>query len=213
MLFNALWSAFASCRFGSLRDHDWASALNTILSKLDATTNTCERLAVAPLTDKIFSTTLAATAFHMKDHAYNHVLLAHLSELARGSRIENLVRAVDMRLHEYAHFSKPELGYRLGDTRRGIHQAEYDWRRNGRHVECKSSSLAWDAHRRRKDLRCLRLAYDTSTKIPKECKTHAVALIMVTVVGFGHSVALCCTWPSVKSHRESSLYSSFSGPA
>ena len=170
MLFNALWSAFASCRFGSLRDHDWASALNTILSKLDATTNTCERLAVAPLTDKIFSTTLAATAFHMKDHAYNHVLLAHLSELARGSRIENLVRAVDMRLHEHAHFSKPELGYRLGDTRRGIHQAEYDWRRNGRHVECKSSSLAWDAHRRRKDLRCLRLAYDTSTKIPKECK-------------------------------------------
>ena len=186
-IFNALWSAFASCRFGSLRDHDWASALNTILSKLDATTNTCERLAVAPLTDKIFSTTLAATAFHMKDHAYNHVLLAHLSELARGSRIENLVRAVDMRLHEHAHFSKPELGYRLGDTRRGIHQAEYDWRRNGRHVECKSSSLAWDAH--------------------------AAALIMVTVVGFGHSVALCCTWPSVKSHRESSLYSSFSGPA
>ena len=73
--------------------------------------------------------------------------LANLSGTQRGEDLSNLVRDLDATLHPDQEIADPPVGECCNGTRRGRHQAEFDWLRHDRRIECKSSQLQWDGKR------------------------------------------------------------------
>lgn len=62
-----------------------------------------------------------------------------LSAAQRGLRIESLVRRVDAIAHRGSVITDPDAC-----LDRSNHRAQYDWKRDDRRIECKSSRLQWD---------------------------------------------------------------------
>eukprot|EP00959_Pyramimonas_sp_CCMP1952_P439161 9193516-Pyramimonas_sp.AAC.1 len=78
------------------------------------------------------------------DEAYHDVPLASLAGAVRGERIQAIARLVDTILNMGSFVMDPVVGARSNGARRSLRQAEYDWSRDGRRIECKSSQLVWD---------------------------------------------------------------------
>lgn len=128
---------------GPRRESNWALALDSMLSMLDMSTNSCERIAELPLDDGRIQKVVVAKCSFLEDF-YEGVPLAHLNFSARGLRIEALVRAVDTLINSDSVITDALVGYCVNGSLRGQHQAEYDWMRDKQRIECKSSQLYWD---------------------------------------------------------------------
>ena len=71
--------------------------------------------------------------------------LASLDAVTRGKVLTAFARGCDAELHPGAVIEDAEAGERVDGVRRGQNTAEYDWRRDGRRVACKSAQLVWHA--------------------------------------------------------------------
>eukprot|EP00933_Yihiella_yeosuensis_P069533 TRINITY_DN7617_c0_g1_i5.p1 TRINITY_DN7617_c0_g1~~TRINITY_DN7617_c0_g1_i5.p1 ORF type:complete len:414 (-),score=30.55 TRINITY_DN7617_c0_g1_i5:82-1323(-) len=78
------------------------------------------------------------------DHA-----LARLSGSRRGKILENVVRSAISKCDPNVVIEDPDLGQTVNGVCRGQAQAEYDWKSDGRRVECKSAMLTWREGQRR----------------------------------------------------------------
>eukprot|EP00927_Polykrikos_kofoidii_P008114 TRINITY_DN13360_c0_g1_i2.p1 TRINITY_DN13360_c0_g1~~TRINITY_DN13360_c0_g1_i2.p1 ORF type:complete len:441 (+),score=23.63 TRINITY_DN13360_c0_g1_i2:85-1407(+) len=129
---------------GPKYEQNWRIALEVILADLDADTNGCMFMSSLSLEDDMVTSALATRGVDAETSlAYNNVPLAQLSAKARGDRIEELARAVDAMIHSDAQIEDPVLGFCVDGSRRSKGNAGYDWRRNGRRIECKSGQLRW----------------------------------------------------------------------
>eukprot|EP00927_Polykrikos_kofoidii_P008112 TRINITY_DN13360_c0_g1_i10.p1 TRINITY_DN13360_c0_g1~~TRINITY_DN13360_c0_g1_i10.p1 ORF type:complete len:441 (+),score=37.66 TRINITY_DN13360_c0_g1_i10:85-1407(+) len=129
---------------GPRRETNWRIALEVILADLDADTNGCMFMSSLSLEDDMVTSALATRGVDAETSlAYNNVPLSQLSPKARGDRIEELVRAVDATIHLDAHIEEPVVDFGVDGRRRCKSSAGYDWRRNGRRIECKSGQLRW----------------------------------------------------------------------
>eukprot|EP00933_Yihiella_yeosuensis_P069531 TRINITY_DN7617_c0_g1_i3.p1 TRINITY_DN7617_c0_g1~~TRINITY_DN7617_c0_g1_i3.p1 ORF type:complete len:414 (-),score=37.51 TRINITY_DN7617_c0_g1_i3:198-1439(-) len=78
------------------------------------------------------------------DHA-----LARMSGTRRGKILENVVRSAISKCDPNVVIEDPDLGQTVNGVCRGQAQAEYDWKSDGRRVECKSAMLTWREGQRR----------------------------------------------------------------
>jgi len=118
--------------------------MTAILSKLDAATNLCKRIASVGLSDghvlQFFEE--CGAKWEVQQNAYESVPMSTLSPRVRGQRLEQLGRAVDAELCPAALFESPARGTCVNGSRRSSANAEYDWCRDGRRIECKSSMFS-----------------------------------------------------------------------
>ncbi|CAK0811699.1 unnamed protein product [Prorocentrum cordatum] len=108
----------------------WRTGLESILAKLDAGTNACERLADIPLYDSRINVAASRRSTHAMHDVYNNVPLASLSPPARGLVLQRLAQEVDYIMSQRACVSSR-------------YTALHDWIRDGVRVECKSAKLVW----------------------------------------------------------------------
>ncbi|CAE8648387.1 unnamed protein product [Polarella glacialis] len=104
-----------------------SKALDVILQKLDS--SACQRLGYTSLEDELLSE-LAAAHPQRTWQVYKDLPLADLSSVARGDRMEALVREVDSSLH-------PACIIKDADS------DAFDWLRGGARIKCKSAQLCW----------------------------------------------------------------------
>eukprot|EP00933_Yihiella_yeosuensis_P042440 TRINITY_DN3700_c0_g3_i1.p1 TRINITY_DN3700_c0_g3~~TRINITY_DN3700_c0_g3_i1.p1 ORF type:complete len:410 (-),score=46.64 TRINITY_DN3700_c0_g3_i1:44-1273(-) len=72
--------------------------------------------------------------------------LAVMSGSRRGKIIENVARSAMAQVEPTATFEDPDFGQTMDGRCRGWSRAEYDWKVDGRRVECKSAMLTWRTH-------------------------------------------------------------------
>ncbi|CAK0826444.1 unnamed protein product [Prorocentrum cordatum] len=123
---------------GPRGEEDWKKASVKILRKLDCGSNSCRRVAMMECTDPRVSKVLESSVSSLRKDIYADSPLSVVSSAARGLRIESLVRRVDAILHGGSVITDPDA---CSDR---TNRARYDWKRNDRRIECKSSSLLWD---------------------------------------------------------------------
>ena len=83
------------------------------------------------------------------EEAYEGVPLAELATATRANVLTSVVREIDTSLHPDARIEDAVPGTRIDDSKRGQHQAPYDWQRDGVRVACKSAQLKWNTSNRR----------------------------------------------------------------
>ncbi|CAK0872149.1 unnamed protein product [Prorocentrum cordatum] len=128
---------------------DWRLALKHVLGKLDDGANSCERLSIMPLADNRIQHALDSRC-NVTQKIFNGCPLFEVTPATRGKRLEVLTRRVDRIVNPCAEMKWPDSGYCVGGLqRRGVHRAVCDWHRDDIRVECKSSQLQWDKHRKR----------------------------------------------------------------
>lgn len=128
---------------GPRGEQNWHLALERILGKIDSPGNTCERIADLPLNDLKITCALAERSPDITGRVFSGMPLAGLTPAVRGTRIQDIVRALDSKLHLNADISDAVAGMRCDGNARGWHMAAYDWGRNGVRIECKSGQLLW----------------------------------------------------------------------
>ena len=82
------------------------------------------------------------------EEAYEGVPLAELATVPRANVLTSVVREIDTSLHPDARIEDAVPGTRIDDSKRGQHQAPYDWQRDGVRVACKSAQLTWHVSKR-----------------------------------------------------------------
>eukprot|EP00933_Yihiella_yeosuensis_P005248 TRINITY_DN109728_c0_g1_i1.p1 TRINITY_DN109728_c0_g1~~TRINITY_DN109728_c0_g1_i1.p1 ORF type:complete len:401 (-),score=36.91 TRINITY_DN109728_c0_g1_i1:117-1319(-) len=90
---------------------------------------------------------LLTQAPHSQQIYGNHPL-ATMSTTRRGRILERTTRSVMASMQPEMKIEDPEHGTNVNGGRRGNHQTTYDWKANGRRVECKSSMMTWHRGRR-----------------------------------------------------------------
>jgi len=75
--------------------------------------------------------------------AYEGSPLAGISDKRSGDVLATIVREMDAYLHPAADVCDPIPGTGIDGQKLGVNQAAYDWLRDGRRIECKSSRLSW----------------------------------------------------------------------
>ena len=80
--------------------------------------------------------------------AYEGVPLAELANVPRANVLTSVVREIDTSLHPDARIEDAVAGTRIDGSKRGQHQAPYDWQRDGVRVACKSAQLTWNVRDR-----------------------------------------------------------------
>ncbi|CAK0892973.1 unnamed protein product [Prorocentrum cordatum] len=140
------------CFYGPGGVGDWRVALKSVLGRLDAPSNQCRQVARFSLQHASVVRALSnfrQTPYAVRmDEAYHDVPLASLAGAVRGERIQAIARLVDTILNMGSFVMDPVVGARSNGARRSLRQAEYDWSRDGRRIECKSSQLVWDPRKR-----------------------------------------------------------------
>lgn len=81
--------------------------------------------------------------------AYAGVPLSIVSASLRGNTLADLARMIDYEQHPNSMFEDAHLGRCTNGIRRGSANAEYDWRRDGLRIECKSAMMKWIPSSRR----------------------------------------------------------------
>lgn len=131
-------------RIRSAKTLCWRRGLESILAKLDAGGNACERVVDVPLDDYRISAASSRRNAHAMHNVYENMPLANLSPPARGLVLQILAQQVDCATSQGSPFSE---SYSLCGVdvlrRRSDHTALYDWIRDGIRVECKSAQLVW----------------------------------------------------------------------
>eukprot|EP00933_Yihiella_yeosuensis_P069536 TRINITY_DN7617_c0_g1_i8.p1 TRINITY_DN7617_c0_g1~~TRINITY_DN7617_c0_g1_i8.p1 ORF type:complete len:413 (-),score=30.28 TRINITY_DN7617_c0_g1_i8:177-1415(-) len=69
--------------------------------------------------------------------------LASMSGARRGKVLEKVVRSAISKCNPHAVIEDADCGRNIKGACRGQTQAEYDWKSDGRRVECKSAMLTW----------------------------------------------------------------------
>ena len=134
--------------YGPRGQADWRASLDEILGKMEA--KGMPPLISAGFDEPRLAEAIAQTPLPPSTRAYEGVPLNDCSAKVRGDALRRLVRRLDEGwLHEGATFQDAEAGERVGGKKRGLAQAEYDFRRNGKRVACKSSGLSWDSSQER----------------------------------------------------------------
>lgn len=80
------------------------------------------------------------------ESVYTGAPLEKLCPLARGMKIKNVARQIDLLIHGDAF---TDCSVPISDSRKYRHErAEYDWCRDGSRIRCKSAQLCWEDRRR-----------------------------------------------------------------
>ena len=79
---------------------------------------------------------------------YREVPFASMSPQLRGLRVQKIVMEVDKLIHANSIFAEPGPEFTIDGQRRGKHRASYDWSRDGKRIEVKSSQLSFYRARR-----------------------------------------------------------------
>ena len=134
--------------YGPRGQDNWRESLDEILIKMAAKGTT--HLVSAGFDEPRLAQAIAETPLPPSTSAYEGVPLSECSAKVRGDALRRLIRRLDEGwLHAGARFQDAEAGERVGGKQRGLAQAEYDYRRDGRRVACKSSGLSWDSNQER----------------------------------------------------------------
>lgn len=122
----------------------WSTAVDEILGKLDAPTNSCKRLAEIALDDDRVKIVHENHSSPISEQAYKDIPLSDMTPQRRGLLLQSLVAEIDSMINPGALINQPDIGRCVNGSRRSAATAEYDWLRNGLRVECKSAALMWD---------------------------------------------------------------------
>lgn len=123
---------------GPSGEEDWERACDRILRRLDCDSNACSRLAVMECTDPRVVEVLQSEGPSVTRRIYADSPLSGMSGPQRGLRIEALTRRVDALVHPGSLIADPEACSDRPNPR-----VQYDWKRDGRRIECKSSQMHW----------------------------------------------------------------------
>ena len=82
------------------------------------------------------------------EEAYEGVPLAELAAVPRANVLTSVVREINTSLHPDARIEDAVPGTCTNGSKRGQHQAPYDWQRDGVRVACKSAQLQWNVSNR-----------------------------------------------------------------
>lgn len=130
--------------YSARREQLWRTACDIIITKLDADSNSCERITDMPIDDVRILLAVSAHRCDVIESAYKNVPLAKLSPAFRALRLEALVRCVDQIIHPDCCLSDPRLSGCHNGWSRGLGNADHDWIRDSRRVECKAAQLSFD---------------------------------------------------------------------
>lgn len=91
--------------------------------------------------------------------AFEGVPLSTFSSKLRGEILSTLVRGIDGELHPGAQIEDAERSKCVNGAQRGRTITEYDWRRDGVRIECKSAQLKWSSERWTIQFQNIKFAY------------------------------------------------------
>ena len=100
------------------------------------------------------------------EQVYAHTPVAGLGQTQQGKILQEWAKGVLQKQNPQAEISDPDLGTCCNGSRRGPHQAEYDFLMGGRRVEIKSSRMAWSTPEGRWTVRfsSIKLPYGVRTE-------------------------------------------------
>ncbi|CAE8634479.1 unnamed protein product [Polarella glacialis] len=140
---------------GKSNNNCWKLARATILDKLLSGDSGCKHLAELDIDDTKVTESLAhfvgQPAISIMNKCYGMLPLARSSGSIQGNRLQSIAFEVDQLLNPSSVFTfgsaSDEL--RIDGRLRGRNQASFDWCRDGRRIEFKSSLVHWCESRRR----------------------------------------------------------------
>ncbi|CAK0879598.1 unnamed protein product [Prorocentrum cordatum] len=99
------------------------------------------RLIVFPAS--MFNDILASQVRSPTSRAFEGNALVHLPQATRGRILQSLARSVDSEINPGSDSEDAASGRCVNGDRRGANRTEYDWRRDGQRIECKSAMMLW----------------------------------------------------------------------
>ncbi|CAE7856433.1 unnamed protein product [Symbiodinium microadriaticum] len=100
---------------------------------------------VATISFDVLASRLTVVDCRRMRDAYAGCQLATISPPWRGHILEAAARSIYCRQHPGCVVSDPVPGLRCDGSKRSVNQAEYDWMRDGRRVQCKTGQLCWNS--------------------------------------------------------------------
>ncbi|CAE8587190.1 unnamed protein product [Polarella glacialis] len=129
------------------RNECWRLSRGSILDKFRSCSNSCKLLAELDVQDvkvsKALAHFLAKGAAVIMTEAYKNTPLIHANTSLRGNRLQSIACDVDHILNPSSLFTLAGEDLRSCGRRRGANQGKFDWCRDGRRIEFKSSQVQW----------------------------------------------------------------------
>ena len=124
----------------------WQNSIDIILSKLCEGGNSFHlgRTSI----DEPACKTLCGHHDGYTSQLYREVPLASMSPQLRGLRVQKIAMEVDNLIHANSTFAEPGPEEGIDGKKRGKNMASYDWSRDGKRIEVKSSQLKFHKVRR-----------------------------------------------------------------